>query len=462
MSKIIASSLDNFIVINTSNVISLPYVTFTIGTIPSSGVSITITDANDENGYNKVIIGTSSGETTSNSFNTDGECIYTLMECLRMNSIFYGISIVSSTMIKAMLDTSFKYNIVSSNGITIGGNYSSYSPSLPNKSVLIMQESGNTDNSIVMEKYHNVQTVSFNITSPFQKTTYKTPLDFNLYGYTLSNGTAHSANTSPYTQITVMPTTLSKFQGVDYDNYLYTGGTKTNFLTTQTNRYYNYNEWVCLSILSTSDTIEGLKKNYYTNSGVFLESQYTTQYIEKNNIRYDIYDTFELNEIEARHDKQVGYILVYGWDGNKEITEPIKFEIMPHCDGNNEIFFLNEIGGIDSFNFTNTKSVSRTIGSQTTYNINHIRPYTTEYEHQYIKAKRDKIITTLSSNHINQEVADWLNQLVKSKYTFKFLGMVNPRYKMIVVDKFEVTTSTANDEFEVSLEYYDSDNEISA
>lgn len=459
--KIIASSLDNFIVISTSTAINLPYVTFSIASIPQSGVTLTITDANDENGYRKEIVGTRGGDTTSNSFNTAGDCIYTLMECLRMNSIFYSISIVNPVMIKAYLDTSLKYTIVSSGGITVGGNYSSYSPSLPNKSVLILQESGNTDNSIVMEKYHNKQSVSFNITSPFQKTTYKTPLDFNLYGYTITNGQAASANTAPYTQITVMPTTLSKFQGVDYDMYLYTGGTKTNFLTTQTYRYYNYNEWVCLSILSTK-TVKGLKKSFYTNSGVFLETQYTTQYVEKNNVRYDIYDTFELNEIEAKHNKQVGYILVYCWDGSKEITEPIKYEINPKCDGNNEIFFLNEIGGVDSFNFTNTKSVSRTIGNQTTYNINHISPFTTEYDHQYVKAKRDKVITSLSSNQINQGIADWLNQLVKSKYVYKFLGMVNPKYKMIVVDKFEIATNTNDEEFEVTLEYYDSDNEVSA
>ena len=40
--KILASSLDNFILVNSSNPVNLPYVTFTVGSIPSSGVVITI------------------------------------------------------------------------------------------------------------------------------------------------------------------------------------------------------------------------------------------------------------------------------------------------------------------------------------------------------------------------------------------------------------------------------------
>ena len=205
-----------------------------------------------------------------------------------------------------------------------------------------------------------------------------------------------------------------------------------------------------------------LKKCFYTNSGVFLEEEWTTQMVEVNGKRIDIYDNFELSDIEYVHNKQVGYILVYAYNGmSTQLTEPIRFDVIPHCDGNNEIFFLNEIGGVDSFNFTNTKQVSRGIANKTTYNTNHIRPFIKEYEHQYVNSKRNKITTTVSSNQINAGIADWLNQLVKSKWTYKFLGVVAPMYKMIVVDKFDITTNTADAEFEVSMEYYDADNESS-
>ena len=466
--KILASSLDNFIMVSSSSPVSLPYVTFTVGTIPNSGVVITIKDANDESGYRKDISGSSTSETTINSFNTSGLAIYSLLECLRKNTIFYNITVESSNTLKAMIDTSLKYSIESSNaGISIGGSFSSFSPNLPNKSVVMLQGTINDESNIVMEKYHNNQTISFNLTAPFQKTTFKKPLEFNVSGYQINSGVA-TGITIPYNRITVMPTTLTKFQGVNYDDYLYTGTGKVKFLTTQSNRYYNYGEWVGLSFLSSVNIAHPyIKKNFYTNSGVFLETEWTTQYVEvcgDGVKRYDVYDNFELAEIEAAHDKQVGYVLVYFVNGNgsnTHLTEPIRFDVIPHCDGNNEIFFLNEIGGIDSFNFTNTKQVSRGIANKTTYNTNHIRPFIKEYEHQYVNSKRNKITTTVSSNQINAGIADWLNQLVKSKWTYKFLGVVAPMYKMIVVDKFDITTNTADAEFEISMEYYEADNESS-
>ena len=294
---------------------------------------------------------------------------------------------------------------------------------------------------------------------------FRTPLEYNVKAYTLTDGTAHSADTAPYDKVTIMPTTLTKFQSVNYNDYLYTGSGKVKFLTTQYNRYYNYGEWVGFSFLSnTSNITPSLKKCFYTNSGVFLEEEWTTQYIEKNGKRYDIYDTFELNDIEAAYDKQVGYIMVYLTNGNgsdEVLADPIRFDVIPHCDGNNEIFFLNELGGIDSFNFTSTKQITRSIGSQTTYNVNHIKPFERVLEHQYVNSKVNKVVTTLSTNQLGQDIASWLNQLVKSKYVFKFLGVMSPMYKMIVVDKFDVQTNTADSEFELTLEYRDADNEIS-
>jgi len=457
---ILASSLDNLIMINTSSPITLPYVTFTIAENISGEVNITIRNADDMSGFYKVIKGMADGDTTSNTFNTSGKAIYGLLECLKLNNIFFNIVVEKANTIKAQIDSSIKYFIASDNdGVSIGGSYSSYSPSMPNKTVLMMQGMLDDVTNISMEKYHNDATISFNLTSPFQKSTFKNPLSFNLIGYEVVDGTPNDI-TVPYNNIIVMPTTLHKFQGVNYNQYYYTGSTKVNFLTTQTSRYYNYNEWVGLSILS--DVPVMLKKNYYTNSGVFLETELTTQYVEKNGIRYDIYDTFDLNDVEAVHDKQVGYILVYGVkaDTKEEITSPIRFDIMPHCEGNNEIFFLNEIGGIDSFNFTNAKVISRSIDNAKTYSVTHISPYVDKYEHEYVNTKKNKISTTLSTNQVNAGIADWLNQLVKSKYVFKFLGLINPRYMMIVVDKFDIETSTNSEEFELEFVYHQADNDI--
>lgn len=453
--KILASSLDNFMILNTPTV-QLPYVTFVIGTV-SSDIEIQIKERDNLYGYSKSLVGSAGGGTTDSTFNTSGLVLYNFYECLKLNSIFYKITINNNT-IKAYIDTSVAYQIAvtSGSGIMVGGTYSSYSPSLPNKSCLVLQNADG--DSIPMEKYHNAATVSFNLTSPFQKTNFKAPLEYNIIGYKVQNGQASNV-TIPYNSITVMPTTLTKFQNVNYDDYLYKGTGTVKFLTTQSNRYYNYGEWVGLSIL-TDVTLSDprLKKCFYTNSGVFLEEEWTTQLVETNGKRIDIYDNFELSDIEYVHNKQVGYILVYAYNGmSTQLTEPIRFDVMPHCQGNNEIFFLNEIGGVDSFNFTNTKQVEWKIGSQSMYSKTHTRQFTTLYDHEYVLNKDNKVSRTLSTNQISIDIAEWLNQLVKSKWTYKFLGMTNPRYKMIVVDKFDIQVNTNDDEFELSLEYHDAD-----
>ena len=459
--KILASSLDNFVVFNTPTV-ALPYVTFTVGTL-SSNITITIKEANNDYGYSRVINGSAGGETTSTSFNTTGLGLYNLYECIKLNSIFYNITFVNSATIKCYIDTSLKYNIsvTSGTGITIGGTYASYSPSLPNKTCIILQEEDGA-NTINMEKYHNAATISFNVTAPFQRTMFFRPLEYNIMGYKVTNGSSSNI-TIPFDSMTIMPTTLTRFQDVDYDDYLYKGNAPVKFLTTQERRYYNYGEWVGLSVLSNVDIPNlSLKKCFYTTSGVFLEEEWTTQYVEKNGKRYDIYDVFELSDIEYMYNVQVGYVMVYATKGNgsdEYITEPIRFDVIPHCNGNNEIFFLNEVGGVDSFNFTNSKQINRSIGSQNTYSKTHTRVFTNLFDHEYVMNKRNKIATTLTTNQVDAGIADWLNQLVKSKYTFKFLGLQAPMFKMIVVDKFDVQTNTSDDEFELSLEYHDADND---
>jgi hypothetical protein len=208
-----------------------------------------------------------------------------------------------------------------------------------------------------------------------------------------------------------------------------------------------------------SDSSVSIKKNYYTNSGVFLETQTTCEYIEDNGIRHDIYDVIELDSIEARYHHQVGYVDVYAIANGVE-SYPIRFHIKPRCKGNNEVFFLNELGGVDSFNFTNTRTVERSIKDKSTYFVNPISDWTDRYELEYTKQKKNEITVTLSTNQINLATAQWLNELNKSKCTYKYLGIDNPKYKMIVVDKFDINTNTSDDEFEVSLEYHDADNEV--
>lgn len=464
MAKILASSLDNFILLNNSHTTTSPYVTLTVNN--PSNVKLTIKDANNDDGYYKEIIGNSTAALSSDSFNTGGVAALNLLECLKLNSIFFNITLQASNVIRANIDTSIQYSItVSGSGINVGGSYSSYKALSPNKMVVMLQGmiDENTRN-ITMEKYNNSQTVSFNITSPFKYSSLKKPLDISVTAYQMYDSKA-SLVTVPYQSATVMPTTLTRFQDVDYDKYLYTGGTKVHFLTNNERRYYNYGEWVSLSFLSSVNIANPcIKKNFYTNSGVYLDTEWTTQLVEKsgeNVKRYDIYDNFELSNIEYINDKQVGYILVYFVNGNgstTELSEPVRFDVIPKCKGNHEVFFLNEIGGIDSFNFVNTKTVDMGVDDQSTYFVNPIRNYTDRYELEYTKQKRNKISQIVRTNQIDLSTAQWLNEMVKSKYVFTFLGVQSPRFKTIIIDKFDISTNTSDDEFELEMEYHEADN----
>lgn len=458
--KILASSLCNFLILDNAHTTSAPYVTFSV-TNPSN-VTIIIKDANNADGYYKEIVGNSSSTISSDSFNTGGIVTLNLMECLKLNSIFYNIELLSSNVIKAMIDTSISYNItVSGSGITIGGTYNSYQALSPNKMVVMLNDG---EANITLEKYNNNPTISFDITSPYRYTSLRYPLDINITAYQVYDSKA-SMVTVPYSAATIMPTTLTKFQKVDYDNYLYTGGTQVHFLTNNEKRYYNYDEWIGISFLSTLNlAYPRLKKDFYTNSGVYIDTVWSTQLIEKSGDsvkRFDMYDKFDLANIEYTSGKQVGYVLVYFVNGDgstTELSQPVRFDVLPKCKGNNEIFFLNEIGGIDSFNFTGSRSDDYSIDNLSTYFINPIKDYIESYELENVKQKRNKIVHTLSTHMVDYNTASWLNEMNKSKYAFKFLGMQAPMFKTIIIDKFDITTNNNDDEFELDMEYHDADN----
>lgn len=453
--RLLASSLNNFVMIANSHAVVKPYVTFSVGS-PTT-VYITVKDAINSDGYNRVLTGSTSSTISSFSFNTGGNAAIGLFECLKLNDIFYDLTLVSANTIKAFIDSSHQYSItVSGGGITVGGTYSTYNYASINKTVLMLQGSVNgLQKTISMEKYSNGDSVSFNITSPFEHYPNFVPISMNVTAYQVYNDIA-SLVTVPYDSITVLPTSLSKFESVDYSKYYGVG--KRYWLTNMFERPYNYGEHYALSVLSDSPVT--IKKNYYTNSGMFLESSATAEYIEHNGIRYDIYDSFDLSNVEARYNHQVGYVDVYAMTGSTEITYPVRFNVVPTCKENNEIFFVNAIGGIDSFNFNGESRVDRKIKDSTTFFVNNVKDWSQRLELEYVSSKRNEITHTVTTHQIDKTTAEWLNELARSRYTYKFLGVVNPKYKMLVIDKFDVDTNSEDDMFILSLEYHDADNSL--
>ena len=464
---IVASSLDNFVVF-TNDTFTQPYVLFNIGQ-PNGNFEIKIEDANNKDGYKKVLTGEENGKITNSTFNTTGDetqMALSLMECLKLNSIFNNIQLNTdregSISIFANIESSTQYKISiwpsSDKSVGISGTYANYGARKPNKFVL-MENAGDLGN-ITMQKYSTAGDVCFNVTSPFTHMARKTPIRVNLMAYKVANNVS---SLEPITNNTiyVLPTTLSKFQSVNYADYMMYNSlnNKVKFLTNLNNKHYNYGEKVGLSLLTDSNNA-GVIKKYYTNSGQFLESDTDIEYVERNDMRTDFYLSFDLDGVEKRNSIQVGFVDVIGMNGGVEVTEPVRYTVIPKCNENHEVFFVNELGGIDSFNFLGEYIYESKINSLTTYMINPTRPYEDTLELEYNQHKRNEITKTLTTTIINGDTAKWLNELSKSKYTFKYLGPDNPKFKMLIVDTMNIQVSDRNSTFEITLEYHDADNQV--
>lgn len=464
-SNLLGSSKDNFIVFSNNNS-ERPYVTFYIVTGQNPVGQLTIKDALDDDGYNKVIQYSPSTIITDSSFKTNPNdktaTTFSMLECLRKNQLFYDITLVSDIpnvgiIIKAYIDSSTRYSITSGGFINIGGTYSSYVPVEPNKFVLLENTS---NNQITLEKYSYNSEVSFNVTAPFEHLSFKDPFSLKLLAYRVDNNsivTESVANNS----VTVFPTTLTKFQDASLSDYLVTtGGSRVNFLTNNLERDYNYGEKVGLSIIS-NELSHTLLKRYYTPSGKYLQTETTVLYHEHPTMRHDFYFDLDIAGVEAGTNKQVGYVLVDVLYGSTVVTNSIRFNVNPKCNQNNEIFFVNELGGIDSFNFLGERSYDTKINNQTTYFRNPTSNWGKIKELEMVGQKKNVVEHVLTSTIINTNTAKWLNELSKSKYAFKFVNESPTKFERIIINDFDININDRENVFEVEMTYQDGDSNIS-
>ena len=462
VNNFLASSKDNFLVFANDNY-AKPMVTFYFTNRGSGDGKIHIKDALNDDGFDKVlvyspreIISDSTfkfivGENTANTF--------ALLECLRKNSIFYDITLITDSpnyiMIKAYIDSSTRYIVSADDDIAVGGSYISYVPKEPNKFVLMLNDG---TNQVMLDKYTTASEIGFNVTAPYEHLSYKYPKNIKMAAYHIDDNNVINdsiGNNNVY----VLPTTLSKFGDVDYREYFYTyNGQRVKFLTNNFNRYYNYGELCGLSILSDKNC--GIVKKYYTLSGKYLgmDSTYNTK--ETNNMRQDFYFELDVSGIEASTNKQVGYVDIYGIYNGTEMTYPIRFNMIPKCNDNNEIFFVNEIGGVDSFNFLGERKYKSKIKNQTTYMRNPTRNYGDTKELEIVGGKKNDVEHPLNSTIIDKDTALWLNELSKSKYAFLYMPSNMSKFERIIVTDIDINISDRENVFEIELTYKNGDNGI--
>lgn len=447
VNKYLGSSQDNFLVFSNEN-FAKPYVTFQITGNRTS--YFTINDALDEDGYKKTIkygadevISDSSFKVSNNTVSTT----FALMECLRKNPIFYDLEVYQNsgggTYLRAYIDSSTKYEIKDYGSVGIGGTYSSWSPKEPNKFVLL---ENNGEKQIFLEKYTMADDVSFNVTAPYEHLSFKDPFEVRMMSYRIDDNVVYQ-NSIANSSVIVFPTTLSKFDDTDLSDY------EGKFLTHNFKRTYNYDEVCALSVMANSAS---LTKKYYTNSGVFLMQDSDILYMEQHNMRKDFYFKLNVQYVEGETNKQVGYVEVSCGSG-----EPVIYTVEAKCNTNNEIFFVNEIGGIDSFNFLGEREFNSKINSQTTYFMNPTRKYGTVKELEVIGQHINKVEHTLMTTIVDSDTALWLNEMQKSKYQFLYKTSGATRFERIIVTEMSIEVTDRNNIFEVEMTYQEGDNNIS-
>lgn len=458
--QILGSSKDNFLVFSNPNP-ERPFVTFYFNQTGNPVGYITIRDALDDDGYNKVINYSPEQTITDSSFRATSDRTtntFGLIECLKLNQLFYDIQLVQDIpnvgiLVKAYIDSSTRYTITAGSILVVGGSYSTYVPHLPNKFVLL---ENTPDGQISLEKYSYGEDVSFNVTAPFEHLSFKDPFNVKLLAYKSVNNVISQEGIANST-ITVFPTTLTKFQDTDLsDYYVYYPGLRVNFLTNNLLRDYNVDEVVSLSLL-TDKTGIGIIKRYYTQSGQFLQMESSTIKVDNLTMRKDFYFKFNIDVVERNTNKQVGYCTVVANEGGTELTYPVRFNVVPKCNQNNVIYFVNEIGGIDSFNFLGERQLKAGIDEQTTYFKNPVRPFTTIKEIESVGQKMVEQKHELKTTIIGSDTAKWLLEMAKSKYCFLLVDGVIER---IIIDDFDIELSDRENTFEVEMTYHDGDNQI--
>ena len=461
--KFVASSKDNFIAFTTGNE-NRPYVTFQFTGNPAKG-TLTIADGLNDDGYKKTIVYDSTDHTiviSDNSFvYVPGQVTantFSLLECLKMNTLFYDVQIVTTSgnlTIKAYIDSSTRYRITDTGAITVGGTYTSWTPKTPDKYVLL---ENTNEGQITMEKYTVSNTISFNITAPFEHLTFKDPKQMKVMGYKISNNNVELLSISS-SEFAVFPTTLSKFSKTILFPYYFNGGSApVNFLTNNFVRDYNYGEMCGLSVLT--DKSMTLVKKYYTVSGLFLGQDGDYLQYDNNYFRRDIYFKLNIDGIEAQTNKKVGYVEVSCNYNGSPATNPIRYNVVARCNDNNEIFFVNELGGIDSFNFLGERVYNSKIDDMTTYFINPTMPWSRTKEMETIATKKNKVEHTLKTTIVGADTAKWLNELQKSKYQFLYFDELPTKFVKIIVDDMDIEVSDRENTYEIELTYRDGDNDV--
>lgn len=461
INKIVASSLNNDIVFYNDRAPRKVKITFYF--IPNYDVmfgeetTFTIQDYNNPNDFTLVITGDGSAKVTATSFNTSDNkdnMLLSLASCLRLNSGFFSNVRVFDDEVTAYIDTSRQYTFRLGNMIGMSAKIDYYNvASTPKYGLQFTDEEGNT---FINEKYSTNDEVIFNATAPFELMPFKYPTKYILDAYSIVD--------DRYTfdikgqEMTVLPTTLHKFDDFNVNEYLYNEEITSPkmILTNNINRVMRYGERVAFSVLENDVTIT-FKGLYYTNSGQYIGESELTPYTHYTEPRMDVVLAFDIDDIERQYGRNVGYIKVRLLDGGqKPMYEDLVLKYKPICKDNYELFFLNELGGIDSFNFTDSYQSESKISNAVNY-ISNKRPQGDIMEIEGRKQLQYQTSHTLTAK-VDKVTGEWLREMAKSKWVYYIDD--EGRNVTVIIDTMTIKLNDKDSSFTVSVEYHRSDNAL--
>lgn len=188
----------------------------------------------------------------------------------------------------------------------------------------------------------------------------------------------------------------------------------------------------------------------YTQSGTYIDSIMGNQLPKKD---FKTVNTIKLDIDQAmKAANNVGIVKVCLSDGNKEVSHPLTYRILPYSLHKVRDFaFLNALGGWSSFGFadnleTNFSTSNETIFKTQTPDFN----ISSQIESVYSIESKEKF--TIQTMPIRPEVAEWLREMSTSQAVYE---LDSERY--IIVDEMKIKYNTGDDLVLVEMKYRYSD-----
>ena len=152
------------------------------------------------------------------------------------------------------------------------------------------------------------------------------------------------------------------------------------------------------------------------------------------------------------------YYEVYAQEVSAAVTNVLRFNIDRDClrDSYNRIFWLNPLGGIDAFNFTQMPDDNISVDSFTYNKLQGVRTsssftYKTYGQERSNFFNKSKQTYKLRSGYINTSVSTWLKELIQSPIAWmvidgQFVGI------NITTNTYQAKTTLQEKLFNIELE----------